>query len=169
MCKLYGCDYCENNEIHYCRRCGALDDHLTRECRNQGPKMTSDIAVMFKALSNRRTHEPLNQVDAKKASEAYTNDAKKYWYDTSKFAWFTREDIGEHYDYFKQLQMATNKDYGDYVRFEIDDVELLTCERWRVFVHVVLARLKNPRSRCRRGTSCYHNTRGRCYNSHIDV
>ena len=60
--------------------------------------------------------------------------------------WFDQNDLGEHFDYFHDMQKMSNGKsmYGsDVVRFANNNIELLMNERWKVFVEKLLDRLKS--------------------------
>ncbi len=130
MCKLEGCTFCPFDKPHYCRLCQMTDDHFTRDCPN---KLIADRLYDLLANDEIPTEEQALGISIP-------------WEDMGHNFFFDQNDLGEHFDYFYSLQrMNDGKSmYGqDIVRFANNNIELLTNDRWKVFVGVLLDRLNN--------------------------
>lgn len=130
MCQLQDCTFCPYDKPHYCRLCQMIDDHLTRNCPN-------------KLIANRLYGLLANN---KIPSEDEAKTISVLWEDMGHSFWFDQNDLGEHFDYFYNLQIMNNGKsmYGpDVVRFANNNIELLTNEKWKIFVEKLLDKLKS--------------------------
>ena len=129
MCQLKDCTFCPQGKPHYCRLCQMTDDHFTRNCPN---KLLAD-----------RLHTLL--VNNRVPSEDEAKEISIPWEDMGHSFWFDQNDLGEHFDYFYDLQKMNNGKsmYGDTVRFANNNIELLMNDRWKIFVEILLDRLQS--------------------------
>lgn len=149
MCRLAECTYCKPDNPHVCRTCNAVDMHFTRDC----------LVTKIFNLSRQQSSEPPSEKEAWDIAIQWENEGHSFW--------FEKGDIGYHFEYFRDIQKSNYRDYGDTLRFANNNVELLMCSRWRVFVYALLKRLHRPLpSACKDGDKCAYNRNGLCWYLH---